>query len=92
MIRDLDHFHDPSIGGQSGEHHAVFGQCFSEIVVYFVAVTVPFRDLGGAVKTAGFGIRIQYSGVRAKTKRSADVFNSFLIRHQINYRMGGSGI
>lgn len=44
VLRQFHHFHDASVRGETGELHAVPCQVVPVIIIYFVAVTVPFLN------------------------------------------------
>ena len=70
----------------------MFAEGVPVIVVYFVAVTVPFVNGFLFVQLVCLGRFIQDTGVGTKAQCTADIFYSVLIRHQGNDRMGGVGV
>ena len=63
MARKLYHLHNPSVGGQAGEHHAAFGKHGAVVVIDFVAVSVALIDCGFAVQAISFGGLVQDTGI-----------------------------
>lgn len=50
----FNHFHNASIGGESGEQHSIFYQNLAVFVVDLIAVSVPFGN--GLVAIEGIGL------------------------------------
>lgn len=89
VVRQFDHFHDPPVGGQAGEHHAVGGQCLAVVVVHLIAVAVALGDLLFPVEGIGLGMLVQHAGVGAQPQGAANVFNAVLLGHQVDDRVRG---
>ena len=67
MIWNLYHLYDSSVRRNTGENHAVFGQCFPEIVVYFIAVAVTLGNLFLTVQLLCFRSVCQDAWICAET-------------------------
>ena len=66
MVQKLYHFHNPSVGGQAGEHHAAFCKYGAVVVIDLVAVSVALMDGGFTVQAISFGGLVQDSLVGTK--------------------------
>ncbi len=87
VVRNLDHFHYPSVRRGAAQLHAFFRQCKPEIIVDFIAVTVAFHDFACAVDPECPGGRVEHARVGAKPQGAADIFHTALIRHQCDHRV-----
>ena len=67
VARQLDHFHDPSVRRQTGQHQALFGQYVTEIIVYLITVAVPFVNGLFPIQGISLAGMVQYAGIGAKS-------------------------
>ena len=92
MFRNLYHLYDPSVRGEAGELHAMTGEILPVVVVDFVAVPVPLFYFFTLIKSVCLGSFIQDTGICAEAESSSNIFHTYLVRHDMDDRMGGIGI
>ena len=79
MIRKLYHLHYPSVRRHPGQYHSVLCQDLSVIIVDFISVTVPFRDLLLPVQLICLRTFRKYTRIRPEPERAAYVFKLLLL-------------
>ena len=92
MRRQLAHFHDPSIRGDTGKPQSAFHEDGTVVVVYFIAVSVSFVNGIFSVELMCQRVFFQNTGVGAKPQGAADILDAVLVGHKGDDRMGCGGI
>ena len=67
MLGEFAHFHDTSVGGQTGETQAVLGEDSTVVVVDLITMTMSLRDILLSVELVSTGVLVQYTGVCAQS-------------------------
>ena len=91
MRRQLAHFHDPSVRGDTGKPQSAFQENGTAVVVYFIAVSVSLMDGILSVELICQRVFFQNTGVGSEPQGTADILNTVLVGHKGDNRMGCEG-